>query len=203
VAQELRAHGQDRIQAGRRVLLEADQDFDEQLCLLAPVLIAEREQLLELVDQDADVVVAAAAEQFRKRGRRIWSAVEKPADLADATSVAFAGVQRGQRLGEIPQRRFARQHRAGAPCHTASSVLLLEQRQHAGADQGTLAAARIAMNHDQMLTNQAPDDLIGNRLTPEKDWPFVGFERAEARIGRGRKLELERGSERRGGFDCH
>ena len=61
VAEELRSHGQDCVQPRWRVLLEADQYVDEQLRLLAAVLLGECERLLELVDQDADLIVVITA----------------------------------------------------------------------------------------------------------------------------------------------
>ena len=52
---------------------QADQEVDEQLRLLAAVPPGEAEQLLELVDQDADVVVVAGGAARRappaRRGR--------------------------------------------------------------------------------------------------------------------------------------
>ncbi len=56
-AQELRAHGHDGVEPLRRVLLQTDQNVHEQLRLVAAVLPGEAEQLLELIDQDAEVVV--------------------------------------------------------------------------------------------------------------------------------------------------
>ena len=110
---------------------------------------------------------------------------------------ASAPSQLGERLGQVPQRRFARQHGAGAPADAAAGVLLLELSQHAGADQRALAAAGIAMDHHQMLVEQARDDLVGHRLAAEEDRPLVPLERAQARIGRGRQLDLEEVRRRR------
>ena len=108
-AEELRAHGHDGVEALRRLLLQADQNVDEQLRLVAAVLPGEAEQLLELIDQDADVVVLAAAEQFGERGRCT------PAEVQDAwISWTLSVVARRLSARRAPWTRFATARRAAA-----------------------------------------------------------------------------------------
>jgi hypothetical protein len=125
-AQELRAHGQDGIEALRWVLLQTDQKVDEQLRLVAAGLPGEAEQLLELIDQDADVVVPAAAEQLRERSWRLATMVQPAVNLVDAVRVGTGAVQFGERRDQVTYRRFARPHVAGAPPDTAAGAPLLE-----------------------------------------------------------------------------
>ena len=54
-----------------------------------------------------------------------------------------------------------------------------------------------------MLADQPRDDLVGHLLATEEDRPFVGLERAQARIGSGRQHDLEDGVERLLGSQRH
>ena len=91
-AQKLRAQGEYRVKAlaagfglaaSFRLLEKADQDVDEQPCLIGAGLLGKAEQLLELVDQDADPVGGVSAKQVFELGGRSATGVEHPADLAN------------------------------------------------------------------------------------------------------------------------
>ena len=92
---------------------------------------------------------------------------------------------------------------AGAPLDAAARAFLLELGQHAGAHEGTLAAARVAVDHHQMLADQSLDDLVGQLFPTKEDWPLFGLERAEARIRSWRQFDLKDGVERLSGWQRH
>ena len=131
--EELRAHGQDGVEPGRRVLLQADQEVDEQPRLLGTAPFGEGEQLLELVDQDADVVGFVATEEVGQHLGRAPAAIEDVADVEDLIGRGLVGEQAGERPGEVAERILARQHRAGAPARVGGGVALLQLDQDARA----------------------------------------------------------------------
>ena len=62
--------------------LEAAQDLDQRLGLLAADLAGVAEQLLELIEQQADVAVLAQAEALPDAGERVAAAVQQAPDGA-------------------------------------------------------------------------------------------------------------------------
>ena len=129
--EELRAHGQDGVEPGRRLLLQADQQVDKQPRLLGTAPFGEGEQLLELVDQDADVVGFVATEEVGQHLGCTPAAIENVADVEDLIGRGLVGEQAGERPGEVAERVLARQHRAGAPARVGGGVALLQLDQDA------------------------------------------------------------------------
>ena len=106
-------------------------------------------------------------------------------------------------LARLPQRRLARQHRAGAPARVAAACSCSQLDQHAGADERALAAAEIAVHDDEVLLDHAGamiSSVIGSR---PKKIGHSALERAQPRIGRGRQLDVEEVRGGRGGDPGH
>jgi hypothetical protein len=136
------------------------------------------------------VIVDPSTEQLGEPGRRVRAVVQ---DTVDLVSVHVSGaVQLSKGSDQIAQWVLARQHLARSPAQAAADVPLCEPGKHPRADQRTLAAARIPMDHDQLLVNEPADHLLGHRLPPEEDRPFIALERTKARIGTGRQRRVER-----------
>jgi hypothetical protein len=195
VAEMVRAHGEDGVEAARRPLpgafparLEGTQDLDKRLGFLVADLAGVAEELLELIEEKADVAVSAEAEAFLDAGKRRPAAVQQashgPRGPERRLGVSLQLlVQTRDRYGEVPQRRAARAHLGGAPRDAVPRVLLLEARQHAGRDQRGLATPRAAVNHDQLRGREPIKHGIDHRFAAEEDRPFVLLERSQAGIG--------------------
>ena len=86
-AEELRSHRDDGAEplgrGGGRRWMERGEEAAHQQRFLRTVQRRVREQLLELVEQDADLIVGAGLQQRGDRRRRVAAEVERAADLDD------------------------------------------------------------------------------------------------------------------------
>ena len=187
-AEELRPHRQDDEQPIRLGRPQADQMLDEQAGLLRPAPPRVREHLLELIDEQADEGIARAADHLDERLAAVAAAIQDAAQLKPARiGIGLAGVGRagvGQRFGQVDQRLVARRHHPRDPLPAAARRVLFQARQHAGADQRALAAAGVAVDHEQPLPDQPVDDVVDHLLAAEEDRPLVLAEGAQPRIRR-------------------
>ena len=200
VPEKLRAHGEDGVQPGRRLACEASQELDEARGL-GMTTLGVAEQLLELVDQDADVIVLALSQQRGDGFRRVAAAVQQLAEVGGERRVRVtAAVDAGEGFCQIAERILAGQHRPGSPPTAGRRVPLLELDQNPGPNERGLAAAGVAVHDDHLVLDHQVDDPVGHRLTPEEDRPLVALERAQTGIGPGRQAGVEGTAEpRRGG----
>ena len=134
VAEELRAHGEDGIEPVRWAPGQAKQDVGEE-CRLLPVGPCEPEQLLELVEEQAEMVAGPVAEHLGQSRCRVTAPVEDAENGEDRLRIGGHAAQGGQRLGEVPERSVARHHGARSPRQARAGVILLQPRQHPGADE--------------------------------------------------------------------
>ena len=134
-AEELRAHGDDHVEVddvrrGFAAFLGrgAVDEIDEQLRLVAARVLLVAEQLLELVDEDAEALAANGFERRGDRGKRRGAGVELAGDCADALGVAGAPLEPGEFGGEIPERPARRPHGASEPRRVVAAILERELR---------------------------------------------------------------------------
>ena len=152
-----------------------------------------REHLLELIDEQADERIACAAHRVDEGRAAVAPAVEDAAQLQPAR-VGVGALRAGrvdQGLGQMGERCVARRHHPRDPLPPAARRVLLQARQHAGADQRALAAAGVAVDDEEPLADQPADDVVDHLLAAEEDRPFVLAERPQPRIGAGRKRDGE------------
>ena len=121
------------------------------------------------------------------------------AAVKDAADLQPARVRRrrrrigrvGQGLRQVHERLVARRRHARDPAPPAARRVLFQPRQHAGADQRALAAARVAVHDEEPLADQPVDDVVDHPLAAEEDRPLVLGERPQPRIGAGRQRDGE------------
>jgi hypothetical protein len=190
-AEILGPHGQHHIEPGLGVLKVLHEASDQQHCLFGTVPACVVEELLELVDEKAHMTAEPVKEQLHERGRCFPAEVQGTPVFHHARMVPLAPLELCQRLGEIPQRRFARRGAAGEPAHTSACAFLLQTRLDAGTHHGALSTARIPMDNNEPPPDQLPDDSIGHLLPPEKDRPFILFKRPKPWVGTRRQLHPE------------
>jgi len=88
-----------------------------------------------------------------------------------------------QRPSEAPNGLIARTQDGDAPLTAGAKPAGRECREHAGAHQTGFATARWPDHRQKSLSLQNPKQTIGMRLAPEKNFCFVRFKGAQARIG--------------------
>ena len=131
--EELRAHGQDGVEPGRRVLLQADQEVDEQPRLLGTAPLAKLNSSSNWSTRMQMWSDSPWRRTSAKRLRRAPAAIEDVADVEDLIGRGLVGEQAGERPGEVAERILARQHRAGAPARVSGGMALLQLDQDARA----------------------------------------------------------------------
>lgn len=178
-----------------------DERVDELPAL--PLVAAQREELLELVDHHHDPRPAGQA------GRRLASGqIECPGvgpQVVEQRARRDGGVPRQVR-GQLRQRVRPRGHQHRGPRRAARQRVVGQGRDHARPDQGRLAGPRRA-DHGQQTGRRQPVDERGHRrvapeeqpavLGLERDQPLVGRLRPGALLGPGRRRlveDLDRGN---------
>src|SRR5688500_3087513 len=111
----IRTHGDNCVHPGRRVSLKSAQHLGKGFRLLAPDLACKAEQLLELVNCQADVLAPAKTELLRDHAERHAAPVQELADLANPVKPGLiVGWQLGEChecLGKVPEGSPSRPHR--------------------------------------------------------------------------------------------
>ena len=102
------AHCDDGVDAIGRVLLQSKQHLGQDLGLFAADLAGIAKELLELVQDDADVALAAELEVFLNLPEGVAAISEQAADMANAVEWKFSVFLRRQKrrdcAGQVPER---------------------------------------------------------------------------------------------------
>ena len=142
------------------------------------VRVGERDELLGLVDEDEERLVAAEP------------AAERPAEGAGLGADEVGGALLGEaevareRGGEREERAAPGEHGDDAPDPRRVELSVGDEGKDAGAAQRRLAHARVADDEDDRLAAQPVEDGARLGQRPKKSERCVGLEGAQAR-GRG------------------
>src|SRR5271165_5854948 len=195
LAEEFRAHRDDDMHLGRigcrlgiHPARRATNQLDEQFRLLAARLLLIAEELLELIDQDAQALAREPLERAHDRRERRPAAVEEPLNRPNAVEVVAALFQLHEFRREIPQRAVRRPHRAGEPRRAVAQMLAREFRHDARSDKARLAGTRSAVDNDEAITRESIDHIVDHALPAKEDRPLMRLERPQTWVGLRRPL---------------
>ena len=130
---------------------------------------AEREELLELIDDEEDRGAGGVAAELG--GERVGVHLELGAELSVAERLAVEA--RGERV----ERRRARPHDDGAPGRR-------QRRDDAGADERALARPRRTDDADERLHAQSVEESLHLALAADEERGVARRERRQAEVGR-------------------
>jgi hypothetical protein len=205
LAEIVRAHGENDEQVRGGILFagQGAKQFGQEFGLLAALLLRIAEQLLELVDEEA---------QGRSFGtQRCFNVVEYRRPQGQARMPGGDGIDRltrarrrakmtGQSRRQIAQGTARRPLDRSQPM-AAPTLLDFQQWQNAGPHQRGFSRARGSVDDDQVFPGKAVDDRVNHFLAAEENPVLLRFERPQARIGFSRQGHPRR--HRGCGERCH
>ena len=149
----IRSDGNDQMNSVWRGVCKAANDRSEHFGFVRADFLDKSEQLLELVQQDANLAFRAESQILRNPRERSTADIEllpHGPDLFNRGPGAASMLDARDRLCQIPQGRTAGAHRSGLPLPSFPGALAIQLSKNAGANERRFAAARSAMNDDDL-----------------------------------------------------